>query len=225
MYAQFQQTFPDVACSSMQFHLYTAMVMDGQHGGVPVAWYITSRSCTTSVESFLEAILHAARKIQSDFEFGSVGCDDANEEINAIRWHLSLLLQLKQCLGKWRLLLENPLLYLLMAATDYGLVFCRRTMPGVPIFLCAWHVKQAWLKNLKQKVQDNKDREAIRDALDKLMRLNVDVPRDYFDEQLNDLAQEHLQAFYRRFAGQAAFIEYFRKEWAPKIGKRLSALP
>ena len=57
------------------------------------------------------------------------------------------------------------------------------------------------------------------------MRLNVDVPKDYSDEQLNDLAQEHLQAFYRRFAGQAAFIEYFRKEWAPKIGKRLSALP
>lgn len=66
------------------------MVMDGQHGGVPVAWYITSRSCTTSVESFLEASLHAARKIRTDFEFGSVGCDDANEEINAIRWHLAI---------------------------------------------------------------------------------------------------------------------------------------
>lgn len=86
-------------------------------------------------------------------------------------------------------------------------------------------MKQAWLKNLKQKVQGNKDRDAIWDALDKLMRLNVDVPREYSDEKLNELAQEHLQAFYKRFAGQAAFIEYFRKEWALKIGKCLIALP
>lgn len=98
-------------------------------------------------------------------------------------------------------------------------------MPGVPIFLCAWHVKQAWLKNLKQKVQDNVDRDAIWDALDKLMRLNVNVPRDYTVEMLDALAQEHLQAFYGKFAGQAAFIEYFKKEWAPKIGKCLIALP
>lgn len=68
-----------------QFHLYTAVVLDAQHNGLPVAWYITSRACTTSVESFLKSILSAGRKIRPDFQFGSVGCDDADDEINAIK--------------------------------------------------------------------------------------------------------------------------------------------
>lgn len=68
-----------------QFHLITGMVLDAQHNGIPVAWYLTSRSCTTSVVSFLEALLTAARKIKPDFKFGSVGCDDADDEINAVK--------------------------------------------------------------------------------------------------------------------------------------------
>ena len=69
----------------MQFHLYTAMVMDDQHNGIPVAWYLTSRACTTSVETFLTRLLDAAKELQPGFVFGSVGCDDAAEELQAIR--------------------------------------------------------------------------------------------------------------------------------------------
>ena len=71
---------------SLQFHLYTAMVMDDQQNGIPVAWYLTNRSCTTSVETFLTSVLDAARKLQPDFQFGSVHCDDAADELAAIRW-------------------------------------------------------------------------------------------------------------------------------------------
>lgn len=77
-------------CLDAQFHLFTAMVLDAQHNGIAVAWYLTSRSCTTSVESFLAAIQTAAREIKSDFKFGSVGCDDADDEINAVRCPPSL---------------------------------------------------------------------------------------------------------------------------------------
>ncbi len=47
-------------------------------------------------------------------------------------------------------------------------------MAGVLIFLCAWHVKQAWIRNLREKVRDKTTRGAILDALDKI---NVEVPR------------------------------------------------
>ncbi len=69
----------------LQYHLYTAMVMDDQQNGIPVAFYLTSRASTTSVESFLASVLDAARKLQPAFQFGSVHCDDAPEELKAIR--------------------------------------------------------------------------------------------------------------------------------------------
>ncbi len=93
-------------------------------------------------------------------------------------------------------------------------------MPGVPIFLCAWHVKQAWIKNLKEKVKDRDTRSAMLAALDELMRFNVDVPSNYSDAQLRTLAEQHLQAFYMKFASEKAFLEYFKRTWAPKIGTR-----
>lgn len=92
-------------------------------------------------------------------------------------------------------------------------------MPGVPIFLCAWHVKQACLINAKQKVQCKDNRTAIWEALDELMRFNVDVPSKYSDEQLMSLVKERLQAFCSRSAAETAFIEYFKKEWARKVDK------
>jgi hypothetical protein len=59
---------------------------------------------------------------------------------------------------------------------------------------------------------------AIWEALDELMRFNVDVPSNYSDEQLNSLVEERLQAFYSKFVAETAFIDYFRREWAPKVG-------
>ncbi len=70
---------------SLQYHLYTAMVMDDQQNGIPVAWYLTNRASTTSVGTFLTNVLNAARKLQPEFRFGSVHCDDAAEEQETIR--------------------------------------------------------------------------------------------------------------------------------------------
>ena len=49
-------------------------------------------------------------------------------------------------------------------------------MPGVLNFLCAWHVKRAWLSNLTSTVADADMRTEIWRALDGLMRLNVQLP-------------------------------------------------
>lgn len=91
-------------------------------------------------------------------------------------------------------------------------------MPGVPIFLCAWHVKRAWLSNLISTVADADKRTEMWRALDGLMRLNVQLPASHSKEDLAKLCADVLERFYGTFSEQAAFITYFKREWAGKIG-------
>jgi hypothetical protein len=91
-------------------------------------------------------------------------------------------------------------------------------MPGVPVFLCAWHVKRAWLLNLTSTVADAEKRTEIWLALDGLMRINVQLPANHSKEELAKLCDDALERFYSRFSAQNAFITYFKKEWAGKIG-------
>ena len=91
-------------------------------------------------------------------------------------------------------------------------------MPGVPSFLCAWHVKRAWLSNLTSTVADADKRTEIWRALDGLMRLNVQLPASHSKEDLAKLCMDVLERFYSEFSEQAAFITYIKKEWAGKVG-------
>ncbi len=79
-------------------------------------------------------------------------------------------------------------------------------MPGVPIFLCAWHVNRTWLLNLTSTVADADKRTEIWRALDGLMRLNVQLPASHSKEDLAKLCADALERFYREFSEQAAFI-------------------
>ena len=88
-------------------------------------------------------------------------------------------------------------------------------MPEVPIFLCGWHVKTAWVKQLVQKVPNKKTREPMAAALDKLMRLNVAAPDNFTDEELQHIIHAALEQFYQDFAGpeEVAFINFFKGHW------------
>ena len=92
-------------------------------------------------------------------------------------------------------------------------------MPDVPILLCGWHVKQAWIKQLQQKVTNAQTRDAMAVALDRLMRLNVAEPDKFTDEQLQQMIHAALEDFYKEFAGEVAFIKYFKGHWARKAGE------
>lgn len=92
-------------------------------------------------------------------------------------------------------------------------------MPGVPIYLCAWHVKRAWLKNLTATVADGQKRKEILAALDGLMRLNVQLPAEHSSEDLTKLCHEALESFYEHVSEHKAFSHYFKKEWASKVGR------
>ena len=97
-------------------------------------------------------------------------------------------------------------------------------MPDVPVFLCGWHVKQAWVKQLVQKVTNEETRKSMGAALDKLMRLNVADPDNYTDEQLQHMIDAALEQFYKDFAGEAAFIKYFKDHWDPKASECMCGL-
>lgn len=92
-------------------------------------------------------------------------------------------------------------------------------MPGVSIQLCCWHAKRAWLRNLLEKVKDADKRTAMFKALDKLMRLNVACPTTWTAEQLEELCQQELAAFFAEYRDEAAFVAYFKAEWATTIGE------
>lgn len=74
-----------------QFLLTTIIVMDRHMNGVPVAFFVHSRGTIRIIRDCLTALLKAAREVQPDFKFGSVGCDAAMEEITAITCDYSFL--------------------------------------------------------------------------------------------------------------------------------------
>lgn len=95
-------------------------------------------------------------------------------------------------------------------------------MPGVSIQLCCWHAKRAWLRNLLEKVPDGEKRKRMLTALDKLMRLNVTCPITWSPAQLKELCEKELEAFYKDFEEETAYIDYFKREWASKIGDKFN---
>lgn len=75
----------DIDVGVVQFLLTTILVLDNHCNGVPVAFFVHSRNTTRIIKDCLTALMRVAKKEMADFRFSSVGCDDALEEINAIR--------------------------------------------------------------------------------------------------------------------------------------------
>lgn len=85
----------------------------------------------------------------------------------------------------------------------------------MPVFLCFWHVKRSWLKNIIIKCKKG-TAVGLFKRLGQIMLMlpkHREVP-DLFKERvqttLEDLLQEH--------ADQADFVKYFRSTWVHKLG-------
>lgn len=83
----------------------------------------------------------------------------------------------------------------------------------MPIFLCTWHVKRAWLKHLLRHVKDKKQRLKMFDRLGNIlhsaaMKGGEDVPAK---------VKAALEGFYRTFGRYKAFIAYFKKTWEKDV--------
>jgi hypothetical protein len=81
----------------------------------------------------------------------------------------------------------------------------------VPVFLCTFHVLQAWLKNIRCKLHKVKAKEAF-DALYSIMYLKVVGT----SEHRAAAVQEAMRAFREAFVSEGVLIEYFDKTWTAK---------
>ncbi len=79
----------------------------------------------------------------------------------------------------------------------------REVFPGPPLILCQWHVQRNWLKHLNEKVK----------MFDRLMCIMHHNPAcGTLEEGRADVAGL-VEAFYKDFAAEKRFIEYFRATW------------
>ncbi|MCO5581586.1 hypothetical protein L7F22_035474 [Adiantum nelumboides] len=67
-----------------KFHLYTTLVFDTFHNGVPIAWTITSSSCHSNVAKWLSALRNCVLDHNKGWDPNAFMVDDAEAEIQAI---------------------------------------------------------------------------------------------------------------------------------------------
>lgn len=86
------------------------------------------------------------------------------------------------------------------------------------IYLCNWHVKRSWLKNLVIKVKDVEVKANMWRDLATMMHGSGNASL----LPANAWIDQEVQVFRLKYAGETAFLNYFEKEWGnEKLGKQL----
>jgi hypothetical protein len=116
---------------------------------------------------------------------------------------------------------HRPFLADPFSQTTLPLLFARALWPGVPVYLCSWHVKQNWLKALNRLVH-SPDSPLIWEAITAIMQGDgIDKLRT--DAEVAVAVQQQLAALYEAWHGrQPAFVAYFQKEYGTRAGERLN---
>jgi hypothetical protein len=97
---------------------------------------------------------------------------------------------------------------------------CRSRFPGVPIYLCNYHVRKAWLKNLRKKVKNEEKRHAMYKALCSLQELEAFTEDGAVDTSaLAAAVTSAAAAFVAEYASEADFCTYFQETWWHKAGR------
>jgi hypothetical protein len=92
---------------------------------------------------------------------------------------------------------------------------CRQTWSGVPVLLCFWHVKRAWLKQVVRKAKQV-SRKGIFQALSTIMLMLMHNMESTpaFDMRV----VQALEDFYTKYAQETTFVAYMRRTWHNKRG-------
>ncbi|MCO5564520.1 hypothetical protein L7F22_018181 [Adiantum nelumboides] len=87
---------------------------------------------------------------------------------------------------------------------------------GIPVLLCIWHVRRAWLKNLVKKVADATLRADMFRQLGMIMNMRGSPCRSSHDKESE--AHKLVVDFMVKYESEVLFIDYFKREWLPRIG-------
>jgi hypothetical protein len=162
-----------------KFHLTTLMVVDDNNHGVPVGWILHSNASAQTLKKALDAL---ADNVGMENRPAVVVMDDAIGEIKAVeasKWCVSGTLT---DVGRRALAARagtrnaaNSFTASMHALTGPCAARAHRGQAGTRIFLCVWHVKGAWLKNLRKKVKDWADRQTLLRECSTVLEM-TDVP-------------------------------------------------
>ena len=83
---------------------------------------------------------------------------------------------------------------------------CNREIFQCEVYLCIWHVRRAWLKNLVMKVKDDTTRRAMFKRLGDIMHSHKNV----------NSALEETNKFLNDFQEETTFVDNF--QWLDRIG-------
>jgi hypothetical protein len=83
---------------------------------------------------------------------------------------------------------------------------------GVPVFLCTFHVLQAWLKNIRCKLSNKARAKEVFDALYSILYLKAVGT----SEDRGAAVQQAMCDFRAAFASESALITYFDNTWTAK---------
>jgi hypothetical protein len=97
----------------------------------------------------------------------------------------------------------------------------RSRFPGVPVLLCNYHVRKAWLRNLVEKVRDEETQRAMYKELCDLQELAVFTADGAVDKEALDAAVDGAAAaFVTKYSPCAPiFCKYFEEHWWLKPGR------
>ncbi|MCO5601561.1 hypothetical protein L7F22_055684 [Adiantum nelumboides] len=96
-----------------------------------------------------------------------------------------------------------------------------RQVFGLPILLCIWHVRRAWLKNLVKKVRDPQVRADMFKKLGMIMNMRG-RPGTTSCKRVEE-AHNLLDQFFVEYASEQEFITYFKRQWLPCIDMWIKA--
>ncbi|XP_059075214.1 uncharacterized protein LOC131053458 [Cryptomeria japonica] len=84
--------------NAMKFQLYTMLIFDSKHMGVPVAWVIMSRSYAHDIAYWMHILLQRVHMKNIEWSLNAFMVDDAGAEIKAIRraWLKNLIAKVKE---------------------------------------------------------------------------------------------------------------------------------
>ncbi|MCO5613306.1 hypothetical protein L7F22_067582 [Adiantum nelumboides] len=96
-----------------------------------------------------------------------------------------------------------------------------REVFGLPVLLCIWHVRRAWLKNLVKKLRDPTVRAAMFRHLGMIMNMQGKPGMSSCGRV--EEAHKLLDQFFVDYACEEEFIAYFKRQWLPCIGMWIRA--
>jgi hypothetical protein len=165
----------------------------GPVAGFPAAWCVTSDEKQESIAQLLLGLLVLCHKHHPGWKPSCFVVDCCDALINALRFVVaSNCHQLSLDVINCRL--------------------CREYFPDVRILLCNYHVRNAWLKNLVEKVKDYDLRMAMFADPNAIQELR-DLERRG-KEYMDQLVSSAVEAFVKKYETLApAFVAYFLAEW------------